>query len=349
MWRFIKTWSIVLPVTLLIWVFAEAESLRTSSVATSIAIRPPLDQRQVVDAVDDAGQPIPDGGASRRRTVSIEGPAAAIQRAELVLREGITLTPGMGEQFAASRGSRELDLAAVLRAYPPLQGLGVTIKSVDPPRVRVVVDDVVERKVSVVPELPDGQTDGPPVVTPPEVVMRVPSEAAAKLPEGAQAIARIDRATWDRLVPGRRESVPVSVQLPKALDGVRNVTITPARVTVELTVRSRTDSITIPTVPVHIRAPSAELERWDVAIKGRALLNDVKITGPADAIQRIRDGAITVVAYVPLSYEDLERQITSKEAVYCDLPTPLRFEPETPLIELEITRRAAPAPETPGS
>lgn len=341
MWRLIKTWSIVIPVTLLIWVFAEAESLRTLNVATSFAIRPPVDQRQVVDAIDDAGQPIADGGAARRRTVSIEGPAAAIQWAETVLREGVVLTPGMGEQFGSSRGSRELDLAAVLRSYPPLQGLGVTIKSVDPPRVRVVVDDVVERKVGVVVELPDGQTDGPPVVSPPEVVMRIPSEAAAKLPEGAQAVARIDRSTWDRLVPGRRESVPVSVQLPKSLEGVRNVTITPARVTIDLTVRSRTDSVTIPTVPVHIRAPAAELERWDVKIKGRALLNDVKITGPADVIQRIRDGGVTVVAYVPLTYEDLERQITSKEAVYADLPTTVRFEPETPLIELEITRRAS--------
>lgn len=347
MWRIIKTWSIVIPVTLLIWVFAEAESLRTLNVATTFVIRPPTDQRQVVDAVDDAGQPIPDGGASRRRSVSIEGPAAAIQRAETILREGIVLTPGMGEQFASSKGSRELDLAAILRSYAPLQGLGVTIKSVDPPRVRVVVDDVVERKISVVPELPDGQTDGPPVVTPPEVVMRIPSEAAAKLPEGAQAIAKIDRSTWDRLVPGRRESIAVSVQLPKALEGVRNVVITPARVTIDLTVRSRTDTLTIPTVPVHIRAPAAELERWDVKIKGRALLNDVKITGPADIIQRIRSGAINVVAYVPLTYEDLERQIASKEAVYCDLPTALRFEPETPLIELEISKRATATPDVP--
>lgn len=338
MWRILKTWSIVIPVTLLIWVFAEAESLRTLNVATSFAVRAPADQRQVVEAVDDAGQPLPDGGAARRRTVSIEGPSAAIQRAETILREGIVLTPGMGD-FASSRGSRELDLAALLRSYPPLQGLGVTIKSVDPPRVRVVVDDVVERKVSVVVELPDGQTDGPPVVTPPEVIMRIPSEAAAKLPDGAQAIARIDRTTWDRLVPGRRENTQVSVQLPKALDGVRNVSITPARVTVDLTVRSRTDSVTIPTVPVHLRAPAAELERWDVKIRGRALLNDVKITGPADIIQRIRDGAITVVAYVPLRYEDLERRITTKEAAYTDLPTSVRFEPEAPLIELEITRR----------
>lgn len=346
MWRILKTWSIVLPVTLLIWVFAEAESLRTLSVPTSFAIRPPTDQRQVVDAVDDAGQPMPDGGASRRRTVSLEGPAAAIQRAETVLRDGIILTPGMGD-FASSRGSRELDLAAMLRAYPPLQGLGVTVKSVDPPRVRVVVDDVVERKVGVVVELPDGQTDGPPVVSPPEVLMRIPSEAAAKLPDGAQAIAKIDRSTWDRLVPGKRESVAVSVQLPKALEGVRNVTITPARVTIDLTVRSRTDTVTIPTVPVHIRAPAAELERWDVKIKGRALLNDVKITGPADVVQRIRDGSITVVAYIPLSYEDLERRITSKEAAYTDLPTSVRFEPEAPLIELEITRRETVEPDVP--
>lgn len=346
MWRMLKTWTIVIPVTLLIWVFAEAESLRSLNVPTSFAIRPPTDQRQVVDAVDDAGQPIPDGGASRRRTVSIEGPAAAIQRAENILREGITLTPGMGE-FASSRGSRELDLAAVLRSYPPLQGLGVTIKSVDPPRVRVAVDDVVERKVGVVVELPDGQTDGPPVVSPPEVAMRIPSEAAAKLPDGAQAIAKIDRTTWDRLVPGRRESTQVSVQLPKALEGIRNVSITPARVTIDLTVRSRTDTLTIPTVPVHIRAPAAELERWDVQIKGRALLNDVKITGPADVIQRVRDGSITVVAFVPLSYEDLERRIASKEAIYFDLPTSLRFEPEAPLIELEITRRKAVEPDVP--
>lgn len=346
MWRILKTWSIVIPVTLLIWVFAEAESLRTLSVPTSFAIRPPADQRQVVDAVDDAGQPIPDGGASRRRSVSIEGPAAAIQRAENILRDGIILTPGMGE-FASSRGSRELDLASLLRSYPPLQGLGVTIKSVDPPRVRVVVDDVVERKVGVVVELPDGQTDGPPVVSPPEVVMRIPSEAAAKLPDGAQAVAKIDRTTWDRLVPGKRESTQVAVQLPKLLDGVRNVSINPPRVTIDLTVRSRTDTVTVPTVPVHLRAPAAELERWDVQIRGRALLNDVRITGPADVVQRIRDGSITIVAFVPLSYEDLERRISSKEAIYSDMPTGLRFEPEAPLIELEITKRESAETPTP--
>ncbi len=348
MWRHIKTWTIVICVTVLIWVFAEAESLRTLSIPTAITIRPPTDVMQVVEVIDDAGQLIADGGTSRRRTVAIEGPAAAITRAELILRDGITLNPGMSDQFTSIRGTRELDLAAVLRTHPALRGLGVTIKSVEPSRVRVVVDDLVEKRIPVVIELPEGQTDGPPVLNPTEVVIRVPSEFASRLDEGTpQAIAKIDRAIWDRLVPGRRETINVTLLAPKSLDGIRSMTFTPGRAAVELTVRSRTDTHVIATVPVHIRAPAAELERWDVKIVGKTLLNDVKVTGPADVIQRIREGAITIVAYVPLSFEDLEKKISSKEAVFSDLPTQLRFEPERPLIELEITSREVKAGVTP--
>lgn len=350
MWRHIKTWSIILVVTALIWVFAEAESLRSIAVPAAISIRAPADGSQFVDVLDDNGQPIPDGGAARRQTVALEGPAAAMTRAEALLRDGIVLSPGISEQFPSTRGTRELDLAAALRGHPDMRGLGVTIKTVEPPRVRIVVDDLVERRVPVAIELPDGQTDGPPTVTPAEVTVRLPSEAASRLDApGAQAVARINRQDWDRLVPGRRETLTVVLAWPRELEGVRGVQLVPARATVDLTVRSRSDSITIPTVPVHIRLPASELERWDVAVVGRSLLTDVRVTGPSDAIQRIRAGAITVVAFVPLTFEDLERRITSKEASFSELPTALRFEPERALVELKITPRdagteAAPTP-----
>ena len=55
-----------------------------------------------------------------------------------------------------------------------------------------------------------------------------------------------------------------------------------------------------------------------------------------------------LVATVSLSFEELERSIPSKEAVFCDLPTGLHFDVANKTVRLKIKRReAAPAAQPP--
>ena len=133
MWRYLKSAVAVVVVTLIIWFFAEAESLRSTEVrGVEITFQALDGARYVVDL----SQETPGVRANTVRTdLIVTGPAAALEPVERTLRRPIIVSPGM-DGLSATPGRQTVDLQELLTQHPDLRGRGVSYRSVSPPHRR---------------------------------------------------------------------------------------------------------------------------------------------------------------------------------------------------------------------
>ncbi len=341
----IRTVIIVTIVTVLIWVFAESETLQPSERSTQLIFQVEGVQvergatNRVLDVVNVEGVPLNE--PSMRVTLYVEGAGPALKALDDALRPGsIELRPGMpGLNLEA--GVRDVRLVEVLRRCPQLADVGVTIIRTEPEFIRVQMDELVTRRLRVeVPTL-GGEADGLPEARPADVEVTLTKAQSDSLGEKSSAIARIDAATWSKLVPGQRETVAgVRVELPPELAGKPHVKVIPAAVDVGLTVKTKTASVKLNSVPVSLRIAPAEINNWRIEIPQSDLfLTDVTVNGPAEYVSQIANESVRLVAEVPLTFEELEKKITAKEVVFVDLPPGVKVDVANRTVRLTITPR----------
>lgn len=335
---------------MLVWVFAEAESLRSEDTSIEMIFESERRAERVIDITDPRrNEPYP-AGTPITISLSIDGSTAAL---DSFFRRGggrtIRFSPGSG-RIPNTPGEHALDVREALREHPLFEDSGITIKKVEPQTLRLVVDEVVAREVRVEVVTPIGDLDGLPEAQPGLVRVVAPAREAALLTDESAAVLRVDDGTWSRLVPGRRETIPgVRLELPTELAGSSRARLEPASADVLLTVRSRTASIVLPSVPVHLRVAPAELGRFNIEIaeQDRSII-DVTVSGPAELVRQVADKTLPIIAFVPLSFEELERGIPGKDAQFTNVPGgALRFEAARRNVRLTITRREVAAPVSP--
>lgn len=327
-----RTIVLVTLVAVLVWIFAEAESLTTRTIRPEILFETEDGTSLVLEIDDPAWR--------ERPSLTIEGSTSAVAAVELATTKPIRLRPGM-EGIPTAPGEYTIDLRTALRDAAELTGKGVTVARTDPAAVRLRVDQLEERSLRVEADTSAFELEAPAEVKPAFVKVRLPAAEAAKLTEGAVARARVSAESLSKLVPGRKETVSgVPIELPPGLVASPRVRVDQSRAEVQLTLRTRTASLTLPSVPVYVSLAAVESGRWDVTIPEEdRFITDVKITGPSDAVDRVRRGEFRVTALVVLSFDDLERGIASKEITFCELPTPLTFKADNSKVRVKIQRR----------
>ncbi len=337
----LKSFGLIALITALIWLLAESESLRVDKVPVRLSFRTDVDSPSMIRV--EPGQDF-NGTVS----VRVEGSTSRVESLVAALRKEQHVLAGMPGIPAEPTQHATVQLQTVIAGLPIVRDSGVVIAEVDPPTVVLSIDNLATRDCPVRVELPAGQAlDGTPEPTPSTVSLRY--AASITLPADLTLIARVDPQTLAGLSEGRRTTLSgVTVELPEALrSGDGAARITPPQVTVALTLRSRTSSVTLSTVPVHVRLAPTELAIWDIQVApGSQLLTDVAVSGPADLIEQLRTEKIKPIAYVALSFEDLERAaagggIIEKDAAFCDLPTTVKFEPKQKTVRLTVRRREA--------
>jgi len=336
MWNRVRTPLLVTVVALLIWVFAEAESLRSVAINAQVRFESSVGSEWVVDVVDD------ESGVVSAELLA-EGTAASLAVVERLLRAPLVVSPGM-EGVPQRIGEHLIDLRGVLMAHADIREVkGFSIKQAAPERARVRVDQLITRDVAVQLGALPGEVDGPPDLLTSTVRVRLPAGEASKLTDASVVLARIDEATWNGLTPGRKETLTgVRLELPTEVAGSAHAILSPRSAEVTLTVRSRTSSAKIASVPVHVRLAPGEIGKWDIEIPEQdRFLTEVTVTGPSDQVKQVQGAVIPLIAWVPLSFEELERGITSKEAVFSELPSTLRFEVANRTVRLKISARKA--------
>jgi hypothetical protein len=344
----LKTAAIVVIVTLLIWIFAEGESLRTATASCRIDVVEPAGMsREIVEPLKFSGTVM----------LTLRGSNAGIDSIKAQLDKRISLDRAQG--IPATPGDHAINLVEALRKSDVFLSSGVSIEEVDPESLRIRLTALQELTLPIVPSV-EGEIDGAPVVQPETATIYVPTESAPAFAD-ASVIARV---TADRLrgIPlGVERTIPnVKLELPPALRDVRDVRgLDRTIASVTMTLRDTTSSAQLNNLPVQVALAVSELNnRWKITIDD-PFINNVTIRGPSDLVDRVvastgqaapPGGRVTILPILQLSFEELEQGITSKAVDFFVKPQSagvLQIEAQDPTVTFTIERVETEKPASP--
>lgn len=339
-WAIIKAALVALVVAVLIWVWAEGESL-TSRQTDPIQVIFPVEASNdlVIRPIDPKWK-----GTVRIR---LEGAVRVLDRAAGQLGREIRLTPELEGMPRAPVDRVDIDLEKVIRGLPALAGASGAVAEVEPAKVTVTVVKMVTRSLPVRVDFARPLAlDGTPVTTPATVDIRLPEPVAAVLPLDAQAVATIGAAEIARIKSDGPQVLSAVVRPPDAALIAPEVVVTPDTVSVSFRIRQSIDTVKLPTVPVWYSLPPTEDgSKWNIEILDK-FLTDVVINGPSNDVQRIRSGQTAVKAMIEFTSDELERASADKAGVtrqvsFPGLPAGLSAVVANPTVRVKVTKRAA--------
>ncbi|MEQ8770111.1 MAG: hypothetical protein RIB60_06340 [Phycisphaerales bacterium] len=334
----IRTLIVVTVLAALAWALAESQTIQTEPLSLQLVL---ADGSEGQSAREEGPvvRVAPDEEWGGLVEVTIAGSAALTDALGDRLLGTVTLT--VGADFPSEPGIHEIDLREAMRDSESFRGSGVTIESVAPARVRVEVGQLGVRELPVAVVVPEGvELDGTPTVTPGTVRFIAPRSVLDEYGPAAVVSAIVGERELGPLVPGRAETVRnVPVQLPPGTDLGWSIRLDPSRVDVGVTVRSKSATLTIPTLPVQVRMSPAEVGRWSINIEPADQdLIDVVLTGPQEQLDRIQRGEVRPSAVISLSFADLEAGIETARARVADLPAGVRAQIPNDAVRLRIAR-----------
>ena len=321
-------WTI--PLTLLLWVWAQTQQIDTTSVP---GVRVLLSHEQPRVTVSRPGRLEADR-QSVNATITLRGSRGALQDVARELRgadaSGLPLALDLEPDDRVA-----VDLKRELNDLPLFEEAGVTVDEVVPASVEVSVEPVVELPVPV-----GLATGGLPAS---EVVGEVAFEPATVTISGPQATIEALNDLESRAVLAQvptdvgvgRQTASVRVELsPAARERLRarvgaaaatQVTVAPATVTAQFERRDRQLSeVELPSVPIWITKPAAFEERYSVDLDQPSfVLNRVRVRGPADVVRRLASGDLRdeARARLPVLASDRETPGTTiRRPVVFELP-----------------------------
>jgi hypothetical protein len=333
----IRTVMLVSLVTILIWLWAEGESLSTTSLNPEVVF--------VQEGTDLLLETDQDWRGTVR--VRVQGSTRALTQAENGLGTQIRLKLGQGGVPSQPGERQVVNLEEAIRALPELRQAGLSVQEVTPAITVVKIVRLVTREVPVRAAMPTGaELLGDPVVTPVRVQVRLPEALANKLAADATAVAPVSDAEFDAARDDASRTVTTALQLPGVTAGVGEVQFVPEKVSVTFRRKRSVDSITLASTPVWFALPPTESGKWEVEVIDQ-FLREVTFTGPAESIAKIRSRDMVPIAEVRLSSDDLEKGVETKEAVFVGLPSGVETGVAVKTVRVKITRRKADAADTP--
>jgi hypothetical protein len=303
----LKTLIWVAPLTLLIWIYAEREQTVTVSGVTF-----PVDVR----TVDPDRWVMLRSPADKNIIVELSGPRAMVDRVRDLLQPKPDAPPVLvhvDPQLAT--GGQELLTVAQINNHHVFRNNGITVKSAQPPYLRVDIDTYVEREVPVrVPPDVAGLLGDQTRFAPDRVRLRAPKHLIdAADEEKTPLVVYADL--------GKREELRTKTGVQK-LEGVpvywsrrESVTLAPVTVTATLDIKQRDVEWTIPSVTIFKESPAKFEDAYVVDYE--AQIKNVAVTGPPEQIEKLKSGEFKYRATFEVSAFDPPGAALKK---------PLRFE-----------------------
>ena len=276
----IKTLLAVIPLTILIWIYAERVELEKPPAGLVVQIHL---HSSSPDYLVRTGGP-----SARFITVNIEGPRAKVDKVRTRLASGakeeivdIAVPADLPEGK-----TMPLALQQHIEDAPIFKENGIAVKSCVPASIDVTVDQLVS--VDVRPGLrPEvrSRISGKIVFDPPVVSLRGPRTALRDT--GTLGVyADIPESDIPKSA-GNHEIPPAPVRLTRLDD---TITITPSTVKINIVgVTESKVSYVIPSVPVFVRMPSTMQDRYRVVFKISAAMSNITVEGPEDEIATIQN------------------------------------------------------------
>jgi len=329
MFEKIQTYTVITLLTLLIWLYAEAQNpAKPLNPEVTIKLLPPKGSQLRVSLESPA-----------QVKLLINGPTGILRTLEEQLRTG-TLELTLGEEgLPTEPGVYSHPLIDYLKAHPVFANQRIHIQEVNPAVIRFTIDQLIDRPFDVeVGPFTGVETQGPVTIEPATVIAHIPLSLMKRLDaENQHLIAdpRLDAARTYQ--PGEQYSVEASLRMPGIADASL-VSFEPDRVRLTFTVRTTQVETTVTNVPVQIVLPTVDQNRYDIIIS-EPLIPELKITGPSDLITKINNHELTLTGQAIFSSDELTRGITDKTVSFDHLPDALKVNSPPIVLKVTITRR----------
>ncbi len=340
----LKSIGIVTILTLIVWLFAESESLTEDELPARVDVMVGEVNRDklLARAVDFDG----------RISIEVRGPRAAINRASQLMQTPIRLQPGGARgAIPATDGSHVIRMLDFIKAWPELAATGVWIDYVRPAEIRVEVQELQVVDLQPMPQLTDVAIDGEVRFVPAEVSVRVP-KSVADAPDRPQTISiPISPDDAEQLGPGP-QTVSVPVQLPESMRGKPGVTLLTPQVVASFTVVDTNITERFTSVPVQVLVPPVEFDDWSIAVAPEDAILQVDVRGPRQAIEALKTPLENLVGVVSMLDVDLTsgtavkavRFVILRDGVAAPLPPGVEVLSEKTEVRVITSRRVGPSP-----
>lgn len=328
----IKTLLAVIPLTILIWAYAERESLDKPQDGVPVRIRlhsssPDYLVRIVAPSTDVI-------------TVKIEGSRAKVEHVRSLLTSGgnegvvdIAVPPNLPDGKTTP-----LSLQRQVEDAPIFKENAIAVTSCQPASMDVRVDQLVSRTVR--PGLQQGvasRISGKIEFDPPVVTLRGP-QSALRNPESLGVYADppendIPKSPMEHVIPD------VPVRLGRSDD---TITITPSTVKISIRVKESNVSYQIPSVPVFVRMPSTMQDRYRVQFKISASMSNITVEGPEDEIALLRSETFKPEATLNIMPQDASGQLPRAPSYTLPPHVTVSDKDKTRTIDFSLQDRNAP-------
>ena len=304
----IKTLPWIVPITIIVWVYAERKQQTPSAPYTfPVGVRIEAPNRLATLQEPNSGQVI----------ITLAGPSANVQRVVERLRTNPS-HPALLFTVPASTqsGTVQFDAMGAIATNPEFDSIfkdnGISIQSITPAELQISVDNVEEHNEIPIHK-PDGLTDleGEPQFAPVDVTIRAPESVFAK---GDKFVVADMAQLAAMKQPG---SHTVSVPLRWNQHGP-NITIQPETVNVTFTVRSKVIQKTEKGVPIWPAGPIVALQQYH--IDAPTALQEINLEGTPDQIKSLEDNGLFALLYL----RDVREGETVDEPVHFVLPPGMR-------------------------
>lgn len=332
----IKTLLLVVPLTLLIWVYAERSQSTEDKVTVSLEIESsdPQQAALLVHANGDDVSNIPSV------TLTLEGPRSRIVAVKSEItrlsREG-KLKLFVPSQLGVGR-DHDVPIGAMAGNNAPFLDSGVTVKATEPDAITVKIDKIESRDVSV--QLPRelAQLVTQPRLEPATVRVRGPVSMLQKAfarPEGFAATLDLSSAALGQA--GSRVFDSVALLPP----GDPTLSFTPNTIKVVLEVNPLEPKFTIPSMSISVQKPLNMDSRYRIEVTP-IILTNVSVVGPQDKIDLIRldKASPRPTAVLVVTTEDIGKD--GRHAVRYDLPPGVRAVDTPREVEFRIVEVGGP-------
>lgn len=272
-----KTLLWVVPLTLLIWIYAERQQLAEVSGVTLPVEIVSNDPTKVFSIQSPA---------SKNIVVKLKGPRVALEQVQKLFNP---LNGSVAAQipYDATDPSPTQTIRAVrVREDKRLADAGISVESAEPADIRFYVDTLVEKEYRV--EVADrGRYGAPPKFTPETVKVRGPSRVLNN-PDMSLKV-QADIASAMSRAPDSDEPIKLSDVKLNVIGGDTgaNITLSPSTVTALVTPVKATEA-PLPVVRVMIAAPKVVLDRYLIEIpSGVETIPNVVVSGPEELVNRL--------------------------------------------------------------
>jgi hypothetical protein len=284
-----QTYLLVSMVTILVWLYAEAETVKPETMQIDVMFEG--SNYQLVDPAAPFG-------------VNATFRCNASQLADL---EGLKTT---GQAFkidvtAREDGAHAIPLLERIEKNPRIQQLGIVVERVNPPEKQVRIERLEKVEVAVEFDRGNRELADQAVIDPSSVIVTAPLSlkpwlTSIKLP------ARLDEERFAGLAEGVEHKLTnVSIDLPYQLQQRDGVSISHDAVSVAFTIIRQTDTLASQ-LSVLIQGPAPAMADFQIVPEEEGRVT-VELTGPRSTIEKIKARELTEI-WAELrfrSYEDL--------------------------------------------